>query len=60
MVRLAGNPDEGQHLGQEGRRRVELRFDVRNMVAQYESLYALGSDGAAVRPTRDAAVLSAP
>jgi glycosyltransferase involved in cell wall biosynthesis len=36
---LAANPDEAQRLGLAGRQRVEQHFDVRNMVAGYESMY---------------------
>jgi glycosyltransferase involved in cell wall biosynthesis len=40
MLRLHQNPAEARQLGLQGRQRVEDRFDVRRMVARYESLYA--------------------
>ena len=48
MLRLRGNEWERRRMGQAGRRRVERRFDVRRMTAEYERLY-LGLDDAAGR-----------
>jgi sugar transferase (PEP-CTERM/EpsH1 system associated) len=39
LLRLHRDPGLGARLGQAGRSRVEARFDVRRMVAQYEALY---------------------
>lgn len=44
MLRLWQQPNEARRLGQAGRRRVEQFFDVRRMVAEYESLYETLSD----------------
>jgi glycosyltransferase involved in cell wall biosynthesis len=40
MVRILRDPVQGEVLGRAGRERVEKRFDVRRMVAEYEALYA--------------------
>jgi len=39
MLRLLGDPGEGRRMGQAGRHRVEVHFDVRRMVSDYEALY---------------------
>jgi glycosyltransferase involved in cell wall biosynthesis len=39
ILRLQRDADEGRQMGLAGRRRVEEHFDVRRMVAAYESLY---------------------
>lgn len=39
LLRLWRNPDLGSRMGVAGRRRVEKHFNVRTMVAAYESLY---------------------
>ncbi|MGA2700254.1 MAG: glycosyltransferase [Isosphaeraceae bacterium] len=43
MVELWCDPDRRDRLGHAGRRRAEECFDIRRMVAQYESLYRQGS-----------------
>lgn len=39
LLRLLRDPEEAHRMGLSGRRRVTERFDVRRMVAEYESLY---------------------
>lgn len=39
ILRLYADPPLGRQMGEAGRRRVETHFDVRQMVASYESLY---------------------
>lgn len=39
IVRLAGAPEMAKAMGAAGRRRVEQRFDVGRMIANYEDLY---------------------
>jgi glycosyltransferase involved in cell wall biosynthesis len=39
ILRVYGDPVLGRRMGEAGRRRVEAHFDVRQMVAGYESLY---------------------
>ena len=39
MLRVYRDPDLARRMGEAGRRRVETHFDVRQMVAGYESLY---------------------
>lgn len=39
LLRLRSDPQIGVRLGEAGRRRVEEHFDIRRMVAQYETLY---------------------
>ncbi len=36
---ILANPDLGERMGRAGRERVENNFDIRKMMAQYESLY---------------------
>ena len=48
MLRLRRDDPERRRMGQAGRRRVERRFDVRRMTAEYEKMY-LGLDGRAAR-----------
>jgi glycosyltransferase involved in cell wall biosynthesis len=42
IVRIWDDPRRGDRMGHAGRRRVEDRFDVRRMVAEYEGLYTMG------------------
>jgi glycosyltransferase involved in cell wall biosynthesis len=42
LVQVWNDPAAGHAMGQAGRRRVEALFDVRGMVAAYESLYFAG------------------
>ncbi len=49
LLRLRRDDDERRRMGRAGRRRVELRFDVRRMTAEYEKMY-LGLEGRAGRP----------
>jgi glycosyltransferase involved in cell wall biosynthesis len=44
MLRVLRCPAEGQRLGSTGRRRVEQYFDVRRMVADYETHYLAGRE----------------
>jgi glycosyltransferase involved in cell wall biosynthesis len=37
--RIEEDPEAGRRMGVAGRRRVELHFDIRGMVARYEALY---------------------
>jgi glycosyltransferase involved in cell wall biosynthesis len=39
VLRICRDPERGRQMGRAGRRRVELNFDVRRMVAAYETLY---------------------
>jgi glycosyltransferase involved in cell wall biosynthesis len=39
LLRVHSDPILARRMGEAGRRRVEQQFDVRNMVAQYQSLY---------------------
>jgi glycosyltransferase involved in cell wall biosynthesis len=39
ILRICRDPERGRQMGRAGRRRVELNFDVRRMVAAYETLY---------------------
>jgi glycosyltransferase involved in cell wall biosynthesis len=39
ILRLRLHPEDARRMGEEGRRRVERFFDVRQMVRAYESLY---------------------
>jgi glycosyltransferase involved in cell wall biosynthesis len=39
ILKLIGDPQQGRSMGLAGRTRVERDFDVRRMVAEYESLY---------------------
>jgi glycosyltransferase involved in cell wall biosynthesis len=39
ILRLHADPDLGRKMGEAGRGRVEAHFDVRQMVAGYESIY---------------------
>jgi len=48
MLRLRRAPEESRRMGLAGRQRVEIHFDVRRMVAEYEALYL----GSAVRDLR--------
>jgi sugar transferase (PEP-CTERM/EpsH1 system associated) len=43
MAALWDDPDRRDRMGRSGRRRAVERFDVRRMVAQYESLYREGA-----------------
>jgi glycosyltransferase involved in cell wall biosynthesis len=43
MLRLRRDGATAQRLGTAGRRRVEAHFDIRRMVANYESLYQVAS-----------------
>jgi glycosyltransferase involved in cell wall biosynthesis len=45
IERLHDDPALAQRLGVAGRRRVERHFDVRQMVAEYETLYRRAIDG---------------
>ncbi len=49
LLRLSRDPEWCRRMGREGRHRVEQYFDVRRMVADYESLY-LGSDDSTEPP----------
>jgi glycosyltransferase involved in cell wall biosynthesis len=59
MARLADDVDLARRLGQAGRRRVERHFDVRRMVADYESMY-LGRKRATITEDRHDAVDDGP
>ena len=39
MLRIYGDAERSRRMGQAGRERVELHFDVRRMVGDYEALY---------------------
>jgi len=39
LLRIRRDPERGLRMGQAGRRRVERHFEIRRMVADYESLY---------------------
>jgi glycosyltransferase involved in cell wall biosynthesis len=45
LLRFERDEALGRRFGQEGRRRVEQRFDIRRMVAEYEQIY-VGARGA--------------
>jgi glycosyltransferase involved in cell wall biosynthesis len=45
LLKLWDDPSRGDRMGWAGRRRVEDRFDVRRMVAQYEAIYRQIADG---------------
>jgi glycosyltransferase involved in cell wall biosynthesis len=49
IARLWGNADDSQLMGRAARRRVETHFDIRKMVASYETLYSGPSVGARKR-----------
>ncbi|HYT94639.1 MAG TPA: glycosyltransferase [Gemmataceae bacterium] len=49
LRRLQRDADLGRQMGLAGRQRVEQHFDVRRMVAAYESLYLEGRNSAASR-----------
>jgi sugar transferase (PEP-CTERM/EpsH1 system associated) len=63
MAALWDDPDRRDRMGRAGRRRAADRFDVRRMVAQYESLYREGAGGEPVgdrpEPARAPAVVEA-
>jgi glycosyltransferase involved in cell wall biosynthesis len=42
MLRLRRSAEESSRMGRAGRHRAQLEFDVRTMVARYESLYLAG------------------
>jgi glycosyltransferase involved in cell wall biosynthesis len=52
MLRLRSSPAEARRMGAAGRRRVEEHFDVRRMVADYESVYAAVAGRADAGSTR--------
>jgi glycosyltransferase involved in cell wall biosynthesis len=39
IIHMIRHPEESRRMGRAGRRRIELHFDVRRMVAAYEDLY---------------------
>lgn len=39
ILRVRRDPEAGRRMGEAGRRRVDRHFDVRRMVAEYESIY---------------------
>jgi glycosyltransferase involved in cell wall biosynthesis len=52
ILDIRRNPENAQIMGRAGRRRVESCFDIRKMVAQYESLY-LGEPTTIHAPKRE-------
>jgi glycosyltransferase involved in cell wall biosynthesis len=51
LLRLLDDPETRLRLGAAGRQRVEMQFDVRRMVAAYETLYLAGTEPAHTRRT---------